>query len=885
MLLLWLAASLLCAHGLTWEPVADQSAWKDPHSAEFVTLADDTIVAIGICTGTCPEKQIWTSSNNGVSWTDVSNSVAPLWIARTDASAVRIGSDIVLLGGEDPVSSQALNDVWLSSDIGQTWTQQAASAPWSGRSDPGLVASGNKLVMFAGMSALTGPVADVWSSADLGVTWSQVTPSASFGGRRSFGFTILSDQTILLIGGISDSVPFNNDVWASTNDGATWSLQPTAAGSDKFSPRAYFGCGAFADDSIIVVGGQDMTGSLNDIWIGTDAGQVWTLRASSASFSPRTPNKLEILGGNRAIILAGMMYSGASWQSSKDMWLSSNFITTTTPAASTSTTSTSTSTPFLLLSAGQLYRHFRFVPVTTRAENVEVVQLSEVVLRSGGIHVNMSTATAIAAHPGSNAFPSLWKPSNAIDGMLTTKWADSFKGNLILTFPEPVHADEFYFATAPDLPEYDPCSWRIEGSNDYLFWDVLHDMTIPAGQNCATPTERSTPTPWYSLQQRIWNNGFEVGSTTLSQEFTGTVPGWYLAGNVFFVRSGSAWQTEGYTCRIDAAEGDYFLGLQGPNSVVSQSVTHHTPGATYMLIFQVAKCSDNYAPVLKMTVDGVELMRVVPSSVNFERQTVYYQSSYEYATIAFENDSPPGDRTVFIDQVLIVQATESTTTTSTSTSTTSTSTTRPLEFGFIDFAGDFNVAIHGKVAMFLAECSEALSGYAEPGEGSIICVSVRPGLGRRLHPLQQRHLSDSFIQVDIHSTAAAAASAVTVLQETGLATNSFFTLPYVRHVITSYGTLTTTTSTSTTSTTTTTTTSTSTTSTALYVPLAQTSTTDGLGGWMVAGAGLGLVLVSVIVCLCCVCLRTCREGDCLGCGGCFGCCRRQRKIVAFDDIS
>jgi hypothetical protein len=143
--------------------------------------------------------------------------------------------------------------------------------------------------------------------------------------------------------------------------------------------------------------------------------------------------------------------------------------------------------------AGKLHKYIKFTPLAMRSKDADAVQLGHIGFRSGG--ANVSVAGAVGTNPRGNN-PTVGMPGNAIDGMTNTKWIDMNKGKLIITFANPVHADEFCFTTAIDDIDRDPVSWRLEGSMDYVSWTTLHEQT-----SYATPMARKTSTPWFPLSQ------------------------------------------------------------------------------------------------------------------------------------------------------------------------------------------------------------------------------------------------------------------------------------------------------------------------------------------------------------------------------------------------
>jgi hypothetical protein len=78
------------------------------------------------------------------------------------------------------------------------WKQLAAEAPWSARSDPQLALFKGKLLLFGG-HANNDYFNDVWSSTDGGATWTE-QPAAPWK-PRSYHTSKVSGDELYLLGG------------------------------------------------------------------------------------------------------------------------------------------------------------------------------------------------------------------------------------------------------------------------------------------------------------------------------------------------------------------------------------------------------------------------------------------------------------------------------------------------------------------------------------------------------------------------------------------------------------------------------------------------------------------------------------------------------------
>ena len=167
---------------------------------------------------------------------------------------------IVLMGG-----ANTGNDVWRSVDKGATWTQQTASAEWSGRGIHSSVSMPDgSIVLMGGYDDIdTECKNDVWRSVDNGVTWTLQTASAGWSPRAGHTSVAMPDSSIVLMGGADITTDDNkNDMWRSVDNGVTWTQLTASAG---WSPRAYHTSVALADGSIVLMGGE-AGGFCSDVW-------------------------------------------------------------------------------------------------------------------------------------------------------------------------------------------------------------------------------------------------------------------------------------------------------------------------------------------------------------------------------------------------------------------------------------------------------------------------------------------------------------------------------------------------------------------------------------------------------------------------------------------
>ncbi len=159
----------------------------------------------------------------------------------------------------------------------------------------------------------------------LGAKWEQID-SSSFTPRSNFGVAIV-DETIIVIGGFVDSTDrreLANDVWSSTDKGKTWKqIRPIEKDPlDSFTKRQKFGTTVIGKDIYIVGGGYADDGTfLNDVWKSSDFGATWTEITSNAEFSIRAGHKLVAIG-QELYVIGGYNCNDVY---NNEVWKSTNF--------------------------------------------------------------------------------------------------------------------------------------------------------------------------------------------------------------------------------------------------------------------------------------------------------------------------------------------------------------------------------------------------------------------------------------------------------------------------------------------------------------------------------------------------------------------------------
>lgn len=158
-----------------------------------------------------------------------------------------------------------------------------------------VVVHNGKVIGFGGYDG--GLSSETYRSDD-GKRWDVVLWNEAYT-RQRYGHAMLSyNNKVWMIGGLARSTTYKNDVWYSTDNGASWT-QATAAAA--FAARAYHGALVY-NGKMWVMGGWGVA-DYNDVWYSTD-GITWTQATAAAAWAARSrfgcvvhSNKMWIAGG------------------------------------------------------------------------------------------------------------------------------------------------------------------------------------------------------------------------------------------------------------------------------------------------------------------------------------------------------------------------------------------------------------------------------------------------------------------------------------------------------------------------------------------------------------------------------------------------------------
>lgn len=199
-------------------------------------------------------------------------------------------------------------------DFDSPWTSPTVTE-WSARLEHSSVVLPDGSIVLLGCLGASGPPKnDVWCSTNLGVTWVQLTAAAEWPGRTRHASVVLSDGSIVLMGGLSADSPTNkNDVWRSIDGDVTWVQQTVAA---PWARRSALAAVALPDDSIILLGGDYLSTLLNDVWRSADQGGTWVQLDADAEWTARGEHTVAVLPDGSVMLVGG--YDGVTRL--RDVW-------------------------------------------------------------------------------------------------------------------------------------------------------------------------------------------------------------------------------------------------------------------------------------------------------------------------------------------------------------------------------------------------------------------------------------------------------------------------------------------------------------------------------------------------------------------------------------
>ena len=246
--------------------------------------------ATGASTG-IGSNDVWSSTNNGQTFSQVTAAAA--WTARADLAAAFLpGTNIVMIaGGANTAGAGTLNDTWVCQDgVGAVWTQ-ATPLPTAAFSDAGFVA----LYDAPGTATATVVLAfgtTIYTTNNLGQTWILVAPTP-WPSRYANTLTADAESYLYAAGGQHDGniyFSWNKAVsWAVLQQSAFTSVWPAAVDylfsqyncqAIRYIPTTSAASPALAHKQLIIYGGDGAQGIAASALTTVPLGQCNTTQAT-----------------------------------------------------------------------------------------------------------------------------------------------------------------------------------------------------------------------------------------------------------------------------------------------------------------------------------------------------------------------------------------------------------------------------------------------------------------------------------------------------------------------------------------------------------------------------------------------------------------------------
>jgi len=276
--------------GIEWAVESSGGTFDGRWSHETVSFDGKLWVFGGWGNDVTARADAW-STTDGITWQLEAEHGFP----ATFTPVTPFLGELWLVGGyREDVASQA---VYASAD-GVTWAEQP-DAPFAPRIEHAAAVFDDQLWVLGGMDGAV-QYGDVWRTPD-GFNWEEVL-DVPFGPIRGH-LALVYDDTLWVIDG--------QTVWSYDDSG--WALATGAADyGDRFGMT-----GLATSDGMLVIGGHDSTGLLNDVWLSTD-GSEWVLVTEDAGFTPRLYAGA-VLHEEQAFVIGGS-HGGQFEDNANDVW-------------------------------------------------------------------------------------------------------------------------------------------------------------------------------------------------------------------------------------------------------------------------------------------------------------------------------------------------------------------------------------------------------------------------------------------------------------------------------------------------------------------------------------------------------------------------------------
>lgn len=279
-------------NGYSWTKVSDNAGLGDIQLSRFgmCVLPDDTIIMVGGKLGTndTHTDDVWILDNTYQFSLQNSN---PDFFDTVNNVTFNDGYTIYNVFGQSAVEN---SELWKSNDKGLTWefVSDMVTQTGSARYGAGALIANNNIYITGGREKFVtngGENSDVWQSSDGGYTWEQIDNIPTNYTVQAPGLIYYQPSTIVRISTASQNTLKQ---LRSDDNGYTWYEITCNAGTTASPSINTFGYTTLSDNTIIIAGGKDENGPTNSIWKSIDGGNNWNKIVENAEFANTYRNTL-----------------------------------------------------------------------------------------------------------------------------------------------------------------------------------------------------------------------------------------------------------------------------------------------------------------------------------------------------------------------------------------------------------------------------------------------------------------------------------------------------------------------------------------------------------------------------------------------------------------
>lgn len=266
--------------GQTWQPFEQLPMEPRAWFAPAMLPAYNKVLMIGgaFSNGTIT-NEVWFSWGYGHTW---HASPTPAFSPRKDAQAFALDEHLLAVyGGKN--DTHVLGDVWVSEDGGFNFIHASSTLP--PRVGAAVAKVGSEAIIIGGRDHAFELASTVlkatYSYPTSSVTQTVVQANPPFSPRAHAALTYAPDNAMLFMLGGEDDSGALSDMWRSSDFGATWTQVEGSGLGARTRARALFALG-----SLLVLGGEGETQW--HVFASQDFGNEWQVRSFNSSFLPRS---------------------------------------------------------------------------------------------------------------------------------------------------------------------------------------------------------------------------------------------------------------------------------------------------------------------------------------------------------------------------------------------------------------------------------------------------------------------------------------------------------------------------------------------------------------------------------------------------------------------